>query len=144
MGNLYYFYCFDKGFRTFRVTNYYNYCPDASSRGGFPICVEIWNREDDSIDLDVITKNTLNELQKFGIINSEYKVLFSKTDPVLGNGFPLPSCNNINAINTMRERIECENISNLILTGVYSSQNVFFIKDVLTDTLKKINNFYKN
>jgi len=144
MDKLYYFYCFDEGFRTFRVTNYYNYCPDASSRGGFPICVEIWNREGDSTDLDVITSNTLNELKKFGVINSEYKVLFSKIDPVLGTGFPLPSCNNINTMNTIRERIKNENISNLIPLGVYSSQNVFFIKDVLIDSLNKINTFYKN
>jgi len=144
MDKLYYFYCFDEGFRTFRVTNYYNYCPDASSRGGFPICVEIWNREGDSTDLDVITTKTFNELQKFGVINSEYKVLFSKTEPVLGTGFPLPSCNNINTMNTIRERIKNENISNLIPMGVYSSQNVFFIKDVLIDSLNKINNFFEN
>lgn len=143
MDKLYYFYCFDEGFRTFRVTNYYNYCPDAASRGGYPICVEIWNKEEDSTDLDVICNKTLIELQKFGIINSEYKVLFSKTEPVLGAGFPLPSCNNINAINSIRERIIKENVLNLIPMGVYSSQNVFFIKDVLTDSLNKINSFYK-
>jgi protoporphyrinogen oxidase len=144
MDKLYYFYCFDEGFKTFRVTNYYNYCNDAASRGGFPICVEIWNNEEDSEDLDSIINNTLKELKQFGIINCEYEVLFSKAAPVLGAGFPLPSCNNINFMNSIRDKILEENISNLIPMGVYSSPNVFFIKDVLTDSLSKINHFYKN
>ena len=144
MDKLYYFYCFDEGYKTFRVTNYYNYCIDAASRGGYPICVEVWNNEDDSDDLDTIISNTLCELKKFGIINSEYEVLFSKAAPVLGYGFPLPSCTNANYMDSVRDRILDENISNLIPTGVYSSPNVFFIKDVLIDSLDKINNFYKN
>jgi protoporphyrinogen oxidase len=143
MDKLYYFYCFDEGFKTFRVTNYYNYCNDAASRGGFPICVEVWNNENDLNDLDSIINNTLDELRKFGIIDSDFQVLFSRATPVLGAGFPLPSCNNINFMNTIRDRISNVNISNLIQMGVYSSPNVFFIKDVLTDSLNKINNFYK-
>jgi protoporphyrinogen oxidase len=143
MDKLYYFYCFDEGFKTFRVTNYYNYCNDAASRGGFPICVEIWNNENDSDDLDLIINNTLDELKRFGIIDSEYKVLFSKAAPVLGAGFPLPSCTNVNFMNSIRDRIFEANISNLIPLGVYSSPNVFFIKDVLTDSLNKLNQFYK-
>lgn len=143
MDKLYYFYCFDEGFKTFRVTNYYNYCNDAASRGGFPICVEIWNNENDSDDLDLIINNTLDELKRFGIIDSEYKVLFSKAAPVLGAGFPLPSSTNVNFMNSIRDRIFEANISNLIPLGVYSSPNVFFIKDVLTDSLNKLNQFYK-
>lgn len=142
MDKLYYFYCFDEGFKTFRVTNYYNYCNDAASRGGFPICVEIWNNVDDSDDSDLIIKKTLEELKQFGIINSEYEVLFSKAAPVIGAGFPLPSCTNISFMNSIRDRILDENISNLIPLGVYSSPNVFFIKDVLTDSFNKINHFY--
>jgi protoporphyrinogen oxidase len=144
MGKLYYFYCFDKGFNTFRVTNYFNYCFDASSRDGYPICVEVWNNEEETSDIDLITSNTLKELMKFGIINQEYKVLFSKTIPVTGIGFPLPTLNNIDSINTIRERILHENILNLIPIGVYSSKNVFFIKDVLLDMFNKINNYYNN
>jgi len=43
MGKLYYFYCFEKGFNTFRVTNYYNYCINSKLANGFySICVVFW------------------------------------------------------------------------------------------------------
>lgn len=53
-------------------------------------------------------------------------------------GFPLPSVTNINTMNTINQRINDAGISNLTATGVLTGKNVFFIKDVLIDTYKKV------
>jgi protoporphyrinogen oxidase len=137
MGPLYYFYCFQKGFRTFRVTNYFNYCPNAALLRGFPICVEMWLDEGDStFEIDIVAR-TLSELREFGILTYQ-KEVFSRVEKVQGGGFPLPSLNNVTAINSTRDAIQARELRNLVPLGVYSSPNVFFIKDVLIDAYKKV------
>jgi protoporphyrinogen oxidase len=131
MGELYYFYCFDKGFRTFRVTNYTSYCPDAAGARGYPVCVEMWMKQTDPADQKEVTEMALKELKTFGVIDETHKVLFSDANKPAGGGFPLPTRRNVENMNTIRERIAERNISNLRPIGVYADKNVFFIKDVL-------------
>jgi 2-polyprenyl-6-methoxyphenol hydroxylase-like FAD-dependent oxidoreductase len=45
MDGLYHCWCFDEDYRTFRVTNYVNYCPDAKNNKGYPVCVELWSSD---------------------------------------------------------------------------------------------------
>ncbi len=138
MDTLYYFYCFDKGYRSFRVTSYSNYCPDASKDRGFPVCVELWAEESDSkneADLILLAKN---ELKSFGVIDDSYTVLFSKAEKLQGGGFPLPSLKNINNMKIIRERIQNSGVENIIPTGVLAEQNIFFIKDILMDAYQKV------
>jgi protoporphyrinogen oxidase len=138
IGKLYYFYCFDKGYRTFRVTNYTSYCPAAQEKRGYPVCVEFWLQEDDSkVEEDIISL-AKEELRSFGIIDHSYNVVFSKVEKYAGTGFPLPSVRNIDNINTISERIKKQRIKNIIPTGVLSEKNVFFIKDVLIDAYRKV------
>jgi protoporphyrinogen oxidase len=137
MDKLYYFYCFDKGYCTFRVTNYTNYCPDAAGERGYPVCVEFWAQPDDSkADEDIVSKAKA-ELKSFGVIDDSYEVAFSKVEKSSGGGFPLPSVNNIGNMSVINERIKERGISNIIPTGVLSGKNVFFIKDVLIDAYRK-------
>ena len=138
MDKLYYFYCFDKGYRSFRVTNYTNYCPNANEGRGYPLCVELWAHQTDATNEDELIELALKELKAFGIINNSYNVLFSKAEKVQGGGFPLPTLNNIGSMNTIREKIKQRDIKNVVPIGVYASKNVFFIKDVLMDAYKKI------
>ncbi len=138
MDKLYYFYCFDKGYRSFRVTNYTNYCPSANQGRGYPLCVELWAHQTDTTYEQELIELALKELKSFGIIDNSYKVLFSKADKVHGGGFPLPTLNNIGSMNTIREKIKKRNIKNVVPIGVYASKNVFFIKDVLIDAYSKI------
>jgi len=138
MDKLYYFYCFDKDYRTFRVTNYTNYCPKANENRGFPICLELWAHQGDVTDEKDILDLALKELNSFKIINNSYKVTFAKVDKALGGGFPLPTLNNVGGMNAIREKIKQKNVKNLTSIGVYASKNVFFIKDVLTDAYNKI------
>ena len=137
MGDLYYFYPFDKEFRSFRVTNYTNYCPSAAGERGFPMCVEFWAREEDEKTTENLILLATNELKAFGVIDDSYKVLFGKVESTMA-GFPLPSVTNINTMNTINQRINDAGISNLTATGVLTGKNVFFIKDVLIDTYKKV------
>jgi hypothetical protein len=138
MDKLYYFYCFDKGYRSFRVTNYTNYCPAAADNRGYPVCVEIWAQEADSKDEDDLIALAKKELKSFGVIDDNVAILFSKAEKLLGGGFPLPSINNISNMKLISERIKQCEIKNIIPTGVLSEKNVFFIKDVLTDAYHKV------
>lgn len=141
MGELYYFFCFDKGYRSFRVTNYSNYCPAASGQRGYPLCIEFWAEPGDSKKEEDITSQVIEELKSFGVIDDSYKLLFSKVEKLTGVGFPLPSVTNINNMKEIGKRISSCEIRNIIPTGVLSEKNVFFIKDVLIDTYKKVINF---
>ncbi len=138
MDKLYYFYCFDKGYRTFRVTNYTNYCPDAAGQRGYPVCVELWAEGEDSKAEEDIVSLAKAELKSFGVIDDSYSVLFSKVERSFGGGFPLPSARNIGNMGAINERIKEQHIKNITPTGVLSGKNVFFIKDVLIDTYRKV------
>jgi len=140
MEELYYFYCFDKGYRSFRVTNYSAYCPSASDNRGFPVCVEFWALEGDAVTEENIIALAKKELEQFGVIDSTYKIHFAKVERLAGGGFPLPSVTNIGNMNIINERIAAAGIENIIATGVLTEKNVFFIKDVLINTYNKVIN----
>ena len=136
MDKLYYFYCFDKGYRTFRVTNYYNYCHNALSKRGCPACVEFWLEPEDDTDNQLLINRALEELKKFGVINNSYEILFAQAERT--GGFPVPSLKNSENLEIIRQRIKDRNILNLISAGVMSENNLFFISDVLKDAYSKI------
>jgi len=138
MGNLYHFFCFDKGYRSFRVTNFSNYCPRASENRGFPLTIEFWTQPDDPKTENEILQLAKKELYDFGVINDDYTVLFSKVEKKLGLGFPLPSVRNMENLRIIRKRIQERGIHNIISSGIFSEDDVFFIQDVLKDTYKKI------
>lgn len=138
MGELYYFYCFDLGFRSFRVTNYTNYCPAAALGRGYPVCVEIWAQEGDPTDQKAIVNIARQELVCFGVVSDGAAERFSRAEKVSAGGFPLPSINNVRFLETARDRIQEKGHENLLMFGAYSSKNTFFIKDILTDTFRKI------
>jgi len=138
MDRLYYFFCFDKGYRSFRVTNYSNYCPAAATDKGYPICVEFWAQPGDSKEEKDITDLCIKELKSFGVIDDSYTISFSKVEKLTGVGFPLPSVTNMSNMKEIGNRVKKEGIKNIIPTGVLSERNVFFIKDVLMDSYKKV------
>jgi len=138
MGNLYYFYSFDKPFRAFRITNYAAYCPDASTGRGFPLCVEMWLQNEDSKEDEAIIAQTTHELKSYGVITENHKITFAKVEKHIDGGFPLPSVNNIAALNEINSRIAAMGVNNIVPTGVLTGKNIFFIKDVLIDAYNKV------
>lgn len=137
MDKLYYFYPFDKGYRSFRVTNYTNYCPDAAGERGYPLCVELWARGEDSKADQNLVQLALSELKSFGVIDETYQTRFAVVEKAMA-GFPLPSVTNINSMLTISDRIKQAGYKNLINSGVLSNRHIFFIKDVLIDTYCKV------
>jgi protoporphyrinogen oxidase len=138
MGELYYFYAFERDCRTFRVTNYTNYCPAAALSRGYPVCVELWVRSGDPTDHDEIVNVAREELVKFGVVQEGAIEKFSRVEKASAGGFPLPSIVNVSFLETARDRIAERLYDNLQMFGVYSSNKTFFIKDVLTDAYWKL------
>lgn len=137
MDKLYYFYPFDKGFRSFRITNYASYCPAAAGDRGFPVCVEFWAREEDPADQEGLIRMAVDELKAFGVIDDSYVLRFGKVEGSM-SGFPLPSVTNINSMISINDKVKATGISNIKATGVLTGRQVFFIKDVLIDTYQKV------
>ena len=139
-GRLYYFYCYDSGFSTHRVTNYSEYCPDEKTNNRFRCCVELWPEKNnlilDDLSEDDILGIAISELRAFGVI-SEHNLKFSRVEKNVGR-FPLPSLANQNALNELRTRLKHRNVRNLINVGVLSEEGIFFLPEVLTDAFEKL------
>ena len=135
MGKLYYIYCYDKSFMTFRVTNYEAYCPSAKRESGYPVCVEFW--PENKMTSEDIFQKTIDELKIMKIISNDHVVNFYKVENTKG-GFPIPTIYNIESIDQIRDNIKSKNLKNLVAIGGMAEKNCFFIPDVLRDTFLKI------
>jgi protoporphyrinogen oxidase len=129
MDDLYYFYCYDSGFDTFRVTNFAAYCDNARRAGGVPICVELLVDPASGRDARDYEKQALAELEKFGALAPGTKVLFQKAEP-LAYGFPMPTERNIRGLLDIRRQVETLALSNLVMLGILAEPKLFFQKDV--------------
>lgn len=141
MGELYYCYCYDAGFASFRVTNYGSYCPDASTPGAFPVCVELWpsrlGLSAESISDKECERLAVSELNKMGIIDDSHQVT-SVIVGSRGSEFPLPSIENRVGLNEVKARVNALNYSNIIVAGIMAEDGLFFIPDILNDAIPKI------
>ncbi len=135
---LYYFYCFDKGFRTYRVTNYAAYCPEAHTEKGWPVCVELWPNPGDAQTEACVINTALSELRAFGVTDATYRVNFRAAQQNKGPGFPLPTLKTIGAMENIRAQIRDRGICNLALTGIMGGKNIFFIPEVLKDAHEQV------
>jgi protoporphyrinogen oxidase len=144
MERLYYFYCYDEEFASFRVTNYTNYCPDAAKKDWFPIGIELWPSKIGikaaDIDEDECIRLAVDELKRFGIIGADHKLMFAKTERNVGE-FPMPSIENTSSLRTIRTRVESQKIANLTVAGVMANEGLFFIPDILNDVFPKLHDF---
>ena len=136
MEDLYYFYCYDRGLDTFRVTNFSGYCAGARRAGGTPICVELLV-EDVGNEVHDYAGQALKELEHFDILAPGTKPLFIKAEP-LAYGFPMPTLRNVAALHSMRERIDGQGIANLFKLGILAEPKLFFQKDVVAHTFRSV------
>ena len=137
VGDLSYFYCYDDGYKTFRVDNYINYCNGAKRNGLYPVSIEMILSDEDIQDIDTITPLAIEELKSFGVLEEGCKIVFSKTE-VLSYGFPLLSQKNVDSLNKMRGKIESLEIRNLIKIGILAEKNLFFEGEIKEDLFNKI------
>jgi protoporphyrinogen oxidase len=144
MDRLYYFYCYDENFATFRVTNYTNYCPDASNGAVFPVCMELWpskiGRNALELTLTECIELSLGELKRFGVIDDGYELVFARMESKAGE-FPMPSLVNASALAEIRFRVEKCSVGNLRVAGVMAIDGLFFLPDVLNDAFEKLETF---
>jgi oxygen-dependent protoporphyrinogen oxidase len=130
---MYYHYCFDPGFYTFRIVNYTSYCPGARNHLGYPLCVTLWPKEGEDMSYEELA---VSELRRMGVI-TDHKVTFAKAETI-GRGFPLPTVKNIQAVDALREAINARQFKNLTLTGILAKKGLFYLNDVLVDVFKSI------
>lgn len=138
MGGLYYFFCYDKNYHTYRLNDFSAYCNGAFRNGGYPVSIEFLVDEQYLSNSPDIAQDAERELFSFGITQPNTEVLFSKAE-ILEAGFPMPTSNNINAIKNIRLQIRNMNLKNIEILGILSEDNLFFQTDVLIDTYNKIN-----
>jgi protoporphyrinogen oxidase len=135
--DLYYFFCYDPGFKTFRLTNFSNYCEGAFRNGGYPVAIEFLVNEEYLANTTSIEQDAIDELFRFGITEPGTEVLFAKAE-ILESGFPMPSVNNIAANKNIRNQVKAMQLENLLLVGILAEDNLFFQTDVLIDVYKKL------
>jgi protoporphyrinogen oxidase len=144
MDRLYYFYCYDEGFASFRVTNYVNYCPAAAQDGHFPMCVELWpskiGKKKAGLGQDEWVQLALDELRRFSVISPDHNLVFSRMENNVG-GFPMPTLENTRSLEAIRARVAERRIGNLSVAGVMAKDNLFFIPDILNDAFSKLHAF---
>jgi len=141
MGDLYYFYCFDPGYHTYRVTNYSAYCPDARlPEGTYPICVELHFEAGASLESMDLAALAIRELMEFGVIESDAGVAFSRVE-VSRVGFPVLTLNNSRIIGQLRELVDSQGIRNLITAGQAPERGIFFLHDILEHSYNAIVNW---
>tara|TARA_Y100000589_G_C27173283_1_gene637665 strand:- start:562 stop:2016 length:1455 start_codon:yes stop_codon:yes gene_type:complete len=148
MENIYYFFSFEKGTKTYRITNYANYCSNAKRSKEFgnlkeswPICCELHYDSCLPSDEEVL-KDTIKELKKFKIISSESEILFSRIDNA--GGFPLLTINNCKILSEANKAIKDLSIKNFIMGSQSPEKGIFFLHDILSNIYKEINNFRKD
>jgi len=134
-GLMYYVYCFDENYSTFRVTNYASYCPTARNEDGFPICVTLWPKKDFDGDYCKLAEE---ELRSMKLLSDYHKVNFAKAE-IAGTGFPNPTVESANFVDTARSKIKDLNINNLDLTGTMSEKGLFYLTEILEHSFKVAN-----
>ena len=139
MDDLYYFFCYQSGFYTYRLTNYVTYSAGAIRNGLYPICIEFLMNDEELNSGINIEERAEEELQKFGILKENTKVVFKKAE-ILESGFPMPSRNNIVSLRKIRNDIRYMKLENLKMIGILAEDNLFFQTDVLIDLHNKLSN----
>ncbi len=136
MSDIYYFYCYEKGFDTFRVTNYRNLSADSDAIGENPLTVEMIFT-DNCPSIEELNEKAQDELRRMAVLPDEAQVTFCRSE-VLNYGFPLMTSKNARFFATLRQGIREQGLQNLVICGALSEPNVFFQKDVLTDLHAKL------
>jgi len=135
MGSLYQLYCFDVRYKTFRVTNYANYCHAAHNAKGYPLCLEYWPNE--PMPDHMILKQAMDELRVFGVIPEGTLPTFSAIKHVHNHHYMfLRSFMDESA--RIRHSIHQAGIKNLITIGISAGEGRLLFYEVLMDAYHKL------
>ena len=141
MGNLYYFFSFQKGSKLYRVTNYAAYCPSAirTHKGikAWPICIELHYKNKNPNDKEILNDG-ISELLKTKVIQSSKSIIFSKVESA--GGFPLLTLRNCAYLQESNSLLENLKLENLLIAGQAPDKGIFFLHDILKNIFELINN----
>lgn len=137
MGEAYYFYCYDPGYKTFRVTNYASYCPDAEGAHSFPISVELHFDADEIPDGDGAARLAVRELLQFGVIESSGQIAYAHAE-IPDVNMPVPTLSGRKLAGTLAASIEARQLANLTVGGASPDKNLFFLHDILATSYRTL------
>ena len=141
MGNLYYFFSFQKRSKLYRVTNYAAYCPSAirTHKGikAWPICIELHYKNKNPNDKEILNDG-ISELLKTKVIQSSKSIIFSKVESA--GGFPLLTLRNCAYLQESNSLLENLKLENLLIAGQAPDKGIFFLHDILKNIFELINN----
>jgi protoporphyrinogen oxidase len=141
IGDLYYFYCLDSGYQTYRVTSFASYCPNARrSDGAYPICVELHFNPLPNRSQSDYAALAIKELIEFGVFDNADDVVCSKVE-ILKTGFPILTLNNIRMFADIRNQVESRRIENLVVAGQAPDRGIFFLHESFGDVYRSVNKF---
>ncbi|WP_108468430.1 NAD(P)-binding protein [Polynucleobacter difficilis] len=135
MEDLYYLYSFELNSNIFRITNYFNYCKNATRADGWPISVELLI--DEVLGDREMCDMAINQIIDTGIILKYSDVIFSCAE-IVNPGFPMPTIKNFTAIESIRKDINSIGAKNLHVVGVQTEKDIFFQRDVISQVWKKM------
>tara|TARA_Y100000589_G_scaffold124534_1_gene118786 strand:+ start:1211 stop:2647 length:1437 start_codon:yes stop_codon:yes gene_type:complete len=141
MGNIYYFHSFQKGHKTYRVTNYAAYCPSSvrihkkTNKKVWPICVEL-HYKNQNPNFNNIFKDGVKELIQTKIIESKNSIIFSRVESA--GGFPLLTIKNCNLLRENDNILKNLNLENLLIAGQAPDRGIFFLHDILENIFESI------
>ena len=136
--DLYYFFCLDAGFSTYRVTCYWNFSSSAVRHGAFPMTVEMF--ADDAApaaDRETYAARAVRELRRMGVLEDDEPVLWSAEETV-PYGFPMCTVRNVGMTGDLCARIDESRIQNMTVIGRFSAKYLFYGYDVLADAYPRI------
>jgi protoporphyrinogen oxidase len=138
MADLYFFYSYLKGGNAFRISNPLNYseCFVRNDENHFPLCVEAVFPANNKLSEADMTSKVVGELAQMGIVSKD-TVVFSDLKR-LQSGFPMPTQKNARAIAKMRDFILEKNCRNIIPVGIQAEPDLFYYRDILRYSHKKI------
>ena len=137
VGDLHYYYSFEPGTSTYRVTTPAGYCSGAARNGGEPATVELLLDPAAGVTVEQAERLALTELRATGALAAENRVLFCRAEH-LKAGFPLPSARNAALTDALRDVVTALGLGNLVTAGVLASPGVFFQTDVSADLWRKL------
>ncbi len=137
LGDLYYFWNWDSGFKSYRITNYCGYCPTAARAGGYPVGFEFVLDPNDPTDRESLADLAVRELKAMGLYPAGAQVLFS-IGGALPVGFPTFSVENRRRLLQYRKQHEALGLANLSVTGIQAEWGVIYQPEVLAHTHRTV------
>jgi len=133
---LFYTFVFEPGFKTHRVTNYYNFNTNAQVEDlGYSMCLEMIASHSD--DIGEFAKIAIDELIKIGMISDPERITFIDTKVIKG-GYPSVSIRNIDNLSSISNHVKNKFPNNFKYYGILSKDNLFFQPEILRDVYQSI------